>query len=142
MSNDRNLDHSAANLNRRSGDSPVSQKSFTAIACLRTLFFAALLLPPLGALQGCAGQMHFSQSSALANGKIKLGMSRGDVIGYLGPPQKIETLGSTEFFFYTPVWYILPLFVSSQNPVAIRDGKVVGMGQSDYNNIRQTTGSL
>jgi hypothetical protein len=142
LSKDRNPDHSAANLNRRSGDSPVSQKSFTAIASIRTLFFAALLSPLFGTLQGCAGQMHFSQSSALANGKIRLGMSRGDVIGHLGPPQKIETVGSTEFFFYTPVWYILPLFVSSQNPVAIRDGKVVGMGQSDYNNIRQATGSL
>jgi len=86
--------------------------------------------------------MRFSQSSTLAAGKIRLGMSRGDVIGHLGPPQKIETVGTTEFFFYTPVWYILPLFVSSQNPVAIRDGRVVGMGQSDYDNIRRTTGSI
>ncbi len=83
--------------------------------------------------------MHFAQSNALLNGKIKIGMSRGDVIGYLGPPQKSETVGSTEFLFYTPIWYVLPLFVSSQNPIAIRDGKVVGMGKSDYDNITQTT---
>lgn len=86
--------------------------------------------------------MHFAQSNALVNGKIKIGMTRGDVVGYLGPPQKSEMVGSTEFLFYTPIWYVLPLFVSSQNPIAIRDGKVVGLGKSDYESITQTTGSV
>jgi len=86
--------------------------------------------------------MHSAQSSAFISGKIKIGMSRADVVGYLGPPQRRETVGSTEFLFYTPSWYVLPVFVSSQNPIAIRDGKVVGMGQSDYESITQTTGSV
>ena len=86
--------------------------------------------------------MHIAQSNALVNSKIKIGMSRSDVIGYLGPPQKSETVGSTEFLFYTPVWYILPWFVSSQNPIAIQAGKVVGMGKSHYDSLVQTTGSV
>jgi hypothetical protein len=120
----------------------MSQNSVTAIGSIYSLFLGAVLSLIVGTLQGCARQMHFAQSNALLNGKIKIGMSRGDVIGYLGPPQKSETVGSTEFLFYTPIWYVLPLFVSSQNPIAIRDGKVVGMGKSDYDNITQTTGSV
>jgi hypothetical protein len=120
----------------------MSQNSVTAIGSMHSLFLGAVLSLVVGTLQGCAGQMHLAQSNALLNGKIKIGMSRGDVIGYLGPPQKSETVGSTEFLFYTPIWYVLPLFVSSQNPIAIRDGKVVGMGKSDYDNITQTTGSV
>jgi hypothetical protein len=120
----------------------MSQNSVTAIVSTPSLFLGAVLSLVVGTLQGCAGQMHFAQSNALVNGKIKIGMTRGDVVGYLGPPQKSEMVGSTEFLFYTPIWYVLPLFVSSQNPIAIRDGKVVGLGKSDYESITQTTGSV
>jgi hypothetical protein len=120
----------------------MSQNSVTAIGSMHSLFLGAVLSLIVGTLQGCAGQMHFAQSNALLNGKIKIGMSRGDVIGYLGPPQKSETVGSTEFLFYTPIWYVLPLFVSAQNPIAIRDGKVVGMGKADYDSIMQTARSV
>jgi hypothetical protein len=120
----------------------MSQNSVTAIVSTPSLFLGAVLSLVVGTLQGCAGQMHFAQSNALVNGKIKIGMTRGDVVGYLGPPQKNEVVGSTEFLFYTPIWYVLPLFVSSQNPIAIRDGKVVGMGKSNYESITQTTGSV
>lgn len=109
---------------------------------MRSLFFAAFCLLIAGSLQACASQMHFAETTALVNGKIKIGMGRGDVVTYLGPPQKSETIGSTEFLFYTPVWYILPLFVSSQNPIAIREGKVVGLGKSHYDSFKQTTGSV
>jgi hypothetical protein len=115
---------------------------FTGIAAMRPFYLAAACLLVAAGLQACAAQMRFAQTNSLINGKIKLGMSRGDVVAYLGPPQKSETVGSTEFLFYTPVWYVLPLFVSSQNPIAIRDGKVVGMGKSDYDSITQTTGSV
>jgi hypothetical protein len=114
----------------------------TGIAAMRPFYLAAACLLVAAGLQACAAQMRFAQTNSLINGKIKLGMSRGDVVAYLGPPQKSERVGSTEFLFYTPVWYVLPLFVSSQNPIAIRDGKVVGMGKSDYESITQTTGSV
>ena len=120
----------------------MSQNSVTAIVSTPSLILGAVLSLVVGTLQGCAGQMHFAQSNALVNSKIKIGMTRGDVVGYLGPPQKSEMVGSTEFLFYTPIWYVLPLFVSSQNPIAIRDGKVVGLGKSDYESITQTTGSV
>src|SRR5262245_48828837 len=109
---------------------------------MRSLFLAAFCLLVAGTLQACAGQMRVAETNALANGKIKVGMSRADVVGYLGPPQKTETVGSTEFLFYTPVWYILPWFVGSQNPIAIQNGKVVGMGKSSYDSLTQTTGSI
>jgi|SRR5215470_11037817 len=108
---------------------------------MRPLFLSALCLLIVGTLQGCAGQMHFAQTNALVSSKIKVGMSRSDVISYLGSPQKSETVGSTEFLFYTPVWYVLPQVISSQNPIAVRDGKVVGMGKSYYD-MTQTTGSV
>jgi hypothetical protein len=109
---------------------------------MRSPFLAPFCLLVAAALHARAGQMHLAETNALANGKIKVGMSRATVVAYLGPPQNTETVGSTEFLFYTPVWYILPLFVSSQNPIAIRDGKVVGMGKSDYDTITQTTASV
>ena len=109
---------------------------------MRSLLLAPFYLLVAGTLQACAGQMYSAQTNALVNGKIKVGMARADVVGYLGPPQKTEIVGSTEFFFYTPVWYVMPLFVSSQNPIAIRDGKVVGMGKSYYDTITHATGSV
>src|SRR5262245_18380484 len=121
---------------------PKPVRFVTGIASMRSLFLAVFCLVVAGTLQACAGQMHFAATNALANGTIKVGMRRADVLGYLGAPQKTETVGSTEFLFYTPVWYILPLLVSSQNPIGIRDGKVVGMGKSHYDSVTQTTGSV
>ena len=83
-------------------------------------------------LGGCGGSMQVHQSNALVSGRIKIGMKRDDVVWLLGSPQRTETKGPTEFLFYTPVWYVSPLLVKSQNPVAIRDGLVVGLGQSYY----------
>jgi hypothetical protein len=118
------------------------QGSLTGTGLMRSLFLVAFGLLIAGTFQACASQMHFAQTNALSNGKIKIGMSRGEVIAYLGSPQKTETVGSTEFLSYTPIWYVLPVFVSSQNPIAIRDGKVVGMGKSHYDSVVQATGSV
>src|SRR5215813_5283433 len=87
----------------------------TGIAAMRPFYLATACLLVAGGLQACASQMHFAQTNALINGKIKIGMTRGDVVAYRGHPQKIETVGSTEFLFYAPVWYVMPRFVGSQN---------------------------
>ena len=76
--------------------------------------------------------MEMYQSTLLVSSKLKIGMSRGDAVHYLGKPQSTETVGATEFLFYTPIWYVSPMLVTSQTPIAIRDGKVVGIGKAYY----------
>jgi outer membrane protein assembly factor BamE (lipoprotein component of BamABCDE complex) len=75
--------------------------------------------------------MTLPQSSTLVANKIKIGMSRAEVLTWLGSPQRAEIHGTTEFLFYTPTWQFALASVSL-TPIAIRDGKVVGMGSSYY----------
>lgn len=97
------------------------------LAAVTTLMFT--VVPILG---GCGGQMRMQESAALVSSKIKLGMTRGEAIYLLGRPQRTETVGTTEFLFYTPIWYVPPMLVTSQSPVAIQEGKVVGIGTPYY----------
>ena len=83
-------------------------------------------------LAGCGQQMNQRQSSALLSGWVQVGMTRAEVEHRLGFPQKIEKVGTTAFYFYAPGLHILPTMVSPHSPVAIADGKVVGMGKSYY----------
>jgi len=94
------------------------------LAILPLLFVAPLF-------EGCGAQMSMMQSTTLVSGKVKIGMTRGDAVYLLGKPQSTETVGLTEFLHYTPVLYALPL-ASQQSPIAIRDGKVVGVGKAYY----------
>jgi hypothetical protein len=70
-------------------------------------------------------------ASSLINGTIKIGMEKAKVIETLGTPHKTETYGDTEFLFYNTPWYMAPSAITS-NPIAIKDGKVSGLGQSYY----------
>jgi hypothetical protein len=70
------------------------------------------------------------QSGALIS-KTKLGMSRDEVVGQLGPPHKRETYEATEFLFYNTNWAMADA-AAQQSPVAIVEGKVVGLGTSFY----------
>jgi len=58
-------------------------------------------------------------------------MGREDVIGLLGRPQKQEVHGTTEFLFYLTNW-LMTEPASQRSPVAISDGKVVGLGKAYY----------
>ena len=84
------------------------------------------------ALAGCGQQMNQRQANVLLSGWVQVGMTRAEVEGRLGFPQKIERLGTTAFYFYAPALYILPTTVSPHSPIAIADGKVVGMGKAYY----------
>ena len=66
-----------------------------------------------------------NQASALVNGTIKVGMSRTDVVAWLGDPHRVETNGTMEFLFYNVPWMMKPGIITS-NPIAIVDGKVAG----------------
>ena len=94
---------------------------------MRSLLVIIALFVVVGLLEGCGAQMSMMQSTTLVSGKVKIGMTRAEAMYLLGKPQSTETVGSTEFLFYTPVLYALPL-ASEQSPIAIRDGKVVGVG--------------
>jgi hypothetical protein len=95
------------------------------ILAVLSLFFVAALF------EGCGAQMSMMQSTTLVSGKVKIGMTRGEAVYLLGKPQSTETVGLKEFLHYTPVLYALPL-ASQQSPIAILDGKVVGVGKAYY----------
>jgi hypothetical protein len=84
------------------------------------------------ALAGCGQQMNQRQSNTLLSGWVQVGMTRAEVEGRLGFPQKIEKVGTTAFYYYAPGWHILPTMVSPHSPIAIADGMVVGMGKAYY----------
>jgi len=58
-------------------------------------------------------------------------MSRDAVVTQLGDPHRIETNGKMEFLFYRAPWTMSWGTIGS-NPIAVVDGKVVGMGSSFY----------
>lgn len=101
------------------------------------LLAIALLTVVVTVADGCgAAQMPMQQSATLVSGKVKVGMMRGDVVFILGRPQSTENVGQVEFLFYTPIWYALHL-APSQSPIAIREGKVVGIGKAYYDETAQ-----
>ena len=93
------------------------------------------LLAMLSACQSSEKVLPVSAASALVNGSIQIGMSRADVVAQLGDPHRIETNGKMEFLFYsaprTMSWGTI-----GSNPIAVVDGKVVGMGSSFYSEHR------
>jgi hypothetical protein len=60
---------------------------------------------------------------------IQLGMTEEEVTAHLGKPQKQELRGETKFLFYATPWQVAEK-AKTRNPIAIRDGNVVGMGSS------------
>jgi len=58
---------------------------------------------------------------------IQIGMSEAEVTEQLGEPQKQELRGDTKFLYYATSWQIAEK-AKERSPVAIRDGKVVGLG--------------
>ena len=67
----------------------------------------------------------------LINGTIKVGMKRKEIVQWLGPPQRTETYGDTEFLFYNAPWYMAGAALTT-NPIAIKDGRVCGLGKTYY----------
>jgi hypothetical protein len=67
----------------------------------------------------------------LINGTIKVGMKRKEVVQWLGPPQRTETYGDTEFLFYNAPWYMAGAALTT-NPIAIKYGRVCGLGKTYY----------
>jgi hypothetical protein len=58
---------------------------------------------------------------------IQIGMTEAEVINYLGKPHNEEIRGDTKFLYYAAPWQAAEK-AKARNPIAIRDGKVVGLG--------------
>ena len=69
-------------------------------------------------------------------GTIQVGMTRAEVEQRVGFPQKIERVGSTDFLFYDPGMYApFGWNVAAHTPIAIANGKVVGIGKAYYDSV-------
>ena len=98
----------------------------------------ALVIAMLAMLAGCQSTekvLPMNQASNLVNDAIRVGMSRAAVVDRLGTPHRVETAGDMEFLFYNAPWQ-MSWGTTRTNPIAIVDGKVVGMGSSFYSQNR------
>jgi hypothetical protein len=95
----------------------------------------AALLVLAHIVAGCQGYEIVSpqQASILVNG-VQVGMSEGDIVRQLGEPQNHEDHGATKFFFYRTDWINAPA-AAERSPIAIAEGKVVGLGKTYYDNF-------
>jgi len=82
-------------------------------------------LPASLALSGCG-----TVATNEAIGNLRAGMSTVELIALMGrPPDRQETHGATEFYFYKTGY---GFEVSTMTPIAIVDGKVVDWGRYQY----------
>ena len=70
---------------------------------------------------------------------IQIGMSETEVVEYLGEPQRQELRGDTKFLYYATPWQIAEK-AKERTPIAIRDGKIVGLGSAYLEKFTSTKG--
>ncbi len=76
------------------------------------------------------------KTRALLNDPIRIGASRDEIVRSFGEPYKRERYGTTEFLFYQTVWQVADQ-AAKQNPIAVLDGTVIGLGRANYEKIVQ-----
>jgi hypothetical protein len=112
-------------LQQRVGPSSLMGEARYSTYMMRRLL-ALLLIASITA--GCEG---FDVLSPQRTGSlirtIQIGMTEAEVINHLGKPQREEIRGDTKFLFYATPWQVAEK-AKERNPIAIRDGKVVGLG--------------
>src|SRR5262245_11090557 len=96
---------------------------------------AVTLIVFLSACQSSEKILPPNVASGLVNGSLHVGMTRAAVVAQLGEPQKVETSGNMEFLFYRAPW-TMSWATWTSNPIAVLDGKVVGLGSSFYSEHR------
>lgn len=85
------------------------------------------------ALQGCTGPAAIPVANPT---QIHAGMTRQEVLAAMGPPQRQEIYGATEFLIYSADGNAESP-QSNLIPVAIVDGRVTGTGRAFYDAIVQ-----
>ena len=92
-----------------------------------------------GALQsGCTdpGANSLANLTQIHPGQIHPGMTRQEVLAAMGPPQRQEIYGTTEFLIYSADGST-DIAQANFIPVAIVDGRVTGTGRAFYEAIVQ-----
>jgi hypothetical protein len=92
-----------------------------------------------GALQsGCTdpAAIPVANLTQIHPGQIHPGMTRQEVLAAMGPPQRQEIYGATEFLIYSADGNTDPA-QSNFIPVAIVDGRVTGTGRAFYDAMVQ-----
>ena len=89
----------------------------------------ALVIAMLAACQSTEKVLPMNQASNLVMAQFAL--SRTAVVDRLGTPLRLETAGNIEFLLYDAPWR-MSWGTTGTNPIAVADGKVVGMGSSSY----------
>src|SRR5215813_5859093 len=99
---------------------------------------AVALLVIVSACQSSDRILPPNLASTLVNGSLQVGMTRSAVVAQLGEPHRVKTNGNMEFLFYrSPLTMAWATWTS--NPIAVLDGKVVGLGSSFYSEHRAVT---
>ena len=96
---------------------------------LPRLIFSLVLISPV---VGCGGYLSVESTRSLT--KVKVGMTREEVIRTVGEPQRREVVGKTELLTYKTDWSV-PL-ADSFTPVGIVEGKVAGFGSVYETGVR------
>jgi hypothetical protein len=100
---------------------------------VRTLLIGAIAILVLAETAGCGPYLSHGASQALA--AVRVGMTREEVIKQLGEPHVHEVVGKTELLTYRPDWTVKA--APKQSPLAISEGKVVGLGDIYAAKVRQ-----
>lgn len=95
---------------------------------LRILVFFALIVT----IAGCAENGSVTASAKVVN--VEVGMTQKQVLDIMGPPQRREIHGGTEFLIY-PAGGASEGAVANFVPIAIVDGRVTGIGRSLYDTV-------
>jgi hypothetical protein len=95
--------------------------------------FAPLVLFAFVVTNGCTnpGTMQGTRLDS-----IRAGMTREDVLDILGPPQRQEIYGPTEFLIYSTDGTSSTALLDF-TPIAIVDGRVTGKGRTLYEAVVQ-----
>ena len=88
---------------------------------LPRLIFSLVLISPV---VGCGGYLSVESTQSLT--KVKVGMTREEVIRTVGEPQRSEVVGKTELLTYKTDWSVR--LADNFTPVGIVEGKVAGFG--------------
>jgi hypothetical protein len=100
---------------------------------VRAIVVAAIAVMALAEVAGCASYLSYGASQALA--AVRVGMTREEVVKQLGEPHGQEMVGTTELLTYRPDWTVTPAL--AQNPIAITEGKVAGVGPTYALKLKQ-----
>ena len=114
-------------LSDRQGEHPGMREQRVKVAFHRIGYVLAAIWLGVIVISGYQSDARLSLSQSHALMKLRVGMSREEVVAQLGEPHQQDAVGDMLFLHYRTV-AILEKEAEGVNPVAIMHGRVVGMG--------------